>query len=104
MLGGCSHQSPADRYVHDPAAVGRGKAIFVGTCGAYCHSMRNDARDAPYLFDCRWLHGGSDQEIFHTIANGVPGTRMIGFAGKLPDGDGDIWKLVAFLKANRNPC
>ncbi len=106
LLGGCSHpqQSPADRYMHDPEALARGKAIFVGTCGAYCHSMHNDARDAPYLFDCHWLHGGSDQQIFHTISHGVPGTRMVGFGGKLPDGDKDIWKLVAYLKANRKPC
>jgi hypothetical protein len=51
--------------------------------------------------DCVWLHGGSDQEIFNTIFNGVEGTRMIGFGGKLPEGDQDIWKLVAHLKKKR---
>lgn len=104
LLGGCSEASPADHYLHDPAALQRGKSLFVGTCGAYCHSTHKDARDAPYLFDCQWLHGGSDAQVFHTISTGVPKTRMIGFGGKLPEGDDDIWKLVAFLKANRPSC
>ncbi|HTO58208.1 MAG TPA: hypothetical protein VMJ74_10460, partial [Pseudomonadales bacterium] len=47
-----SQESPADRFAKDPAAVKRGKGIFVGTCAAYCHSLKKDNRDAPYLFDC----------------------------------------------------
>lgn len=105
-LGACSGAggSPADRYLQDPAALARGKGLFIGTCGAYCHSMTPDARDAPYLFDCQWLHGGSDEAVFQTISHGVPGTRMIGFGGKLPEGDADIWKLVAYLKSRRASC
>ena len=34
------------------------------------------------------------------ISNGVPGTRMVGYKGVLPEGDTDIWKLVAFLRAD----
>ena len=96
--------SPADRFAKDPEAVKRGKGIFTGTCGAYCHSNKSDNRDAPYLFDCEWLHGGSDEQIHATIANGVPGTRMVGFGGKMPQGDDDIWRLVAYLKTHREAC
>ena len=104
-LGACSSgESPADRFAKDPDAVKRGKAIFTGTCGAYCHSNKKDNRDAPYLFDCEWLHGGSDEQIHATIANGVPGTRMIGFGGKMPQGDDDIWRVIAYLKTNRETC
>ena len=79
----------------------RGKGLFIGMCGAYCHSLHDGARgDVPDLFDCAWKNGGSDEEIFRSISNGVPGTRMVGFAGVLPDGDTDIWKLVAFLRAS----
>jgi cytochrome c oxidase cbb3-type subunit 3 len=91
-------------YLKDPAALKRGKGLFVGSCGAYCHSVSKDARDAPYLFDCVWLHGGSDEAIFRTISNGVPNTRMVGFAGKMPEGDDDIWKIVAYLHSAREPC
>lgn len=98
----CEKPSQADKLMNDSAAIARGKAIYTGTCGGYCHSK--GPRDAPNLFDCTWLHGGSDEQIFHTISNGVKGTRMIGFAGKLPNGDKDIWSIVAFLKKNRQHC
>lgn len=93
-------ESPAVEFGKDPVAVKRGKSLFIGTCGGYCHSYHDGARgDVPDLFDCEWKHGGSDQDIFDTISNGVPNTRMIAFKGVLPDGDTDIWKLVAFLRA-----
>lgn len=80
-----------------PADVARGRSIFVGTCGAYCHKMNAMNGDAPFLFDCDWLHGGSEAEIFHTITHGVPGTRMVAFGGAIPDED--IWRIVAYLKS-----
>lgn len=103
-LAACTRESPADRFAKDPAAVKRGKQIFVGTCGAYCHSLTRDNRDAPYLFDCDWLHGSSDEQIHATIANGVPGTRMIGFGDRFPQGDDDLWRVIAYLKTSREQC
>lgn len=104
LLAACEPESPADVYMQDAVALQRGKSIFVGSCGGYCHSFSTGARDAPYLFDCTWLHGGSDGEVFATISTGVPQTRMIGFAGKLPEGDADTWRIVAFLKSQRQDC
>jgi mono/diheme cytochrome c family protein len=104
LLAACGGGSPADGYLQDPAALKRGKSVFVGTCGAYCHSFSPGARDAPFLFDCTWIHGNSDEQLFATIANGVPGTRMIAFGGLLPDGDDDIWRVVAFLRSQRHDC
>jgi mono/diheme cytochrome c family protein len=92
-----SGSDPVPALLKQPAAVARGKAIFVGTCGAYCHKMTNVQADAPFLFDCDWLHGGSDEQIFHTITHGVPGTRMVAFGGAIPDND--IWSIVAYLKS-----
>ena len=98
---GCGEaESPAARFARDPEALKRGKSLFVGTCGAYCHGLQPGNRDAPYLFDCEWKHGGSDEEIFRTIRGGVPDTRMQAFADRMPEGDEDLWKIVAFLKAN----
>ena len=88
---------PVPNLLKSPSDIARGKAIFVGTCGAYCHHMTNTAGDAPFLFDCYWIHGGSDQEIFHTITTGVPGTRMVSFKGAIPDAD--LWRVVAYLKS-----
>jgi mono/diheme cytochrome c family protein len=89
---------PVPALMKSPADVDRGRALFVGTCGAYCHHMTpGPGDDAPYLFDCDWLHGGSDAAVFHTITTGVPNTRMVAFGGAIPDQD--IWRIVAYLKS-----
>jgi mono/diheme cytochrome c family protein len=88
---------PVPALLKSAPDVERGRGIFIGTCAAYCHHMTPGPGDAPYLFDCDWLHGGSDAEVFHTISNGVPGTRMVAFGGALPDED--IWRLVAYVKS-----
>jgi mono/diheme cytochrome c family protein len=88
---------PVPDLLKSPADVQRGKSLFAGTCGAYCHRMTDTHADAPFLFDCTWLFGGSDQQIFHTITHGVPGSRMVAFGGAIPDQD--IWRIVAYLKS-----
>ncbi len=91
-------RTPAAAYAEEPAALKRGRGIFLGTCAGYCHGVRGGgAGDVPNLFDCNWRHGGSDEEIFASIYTGYPGTRMIGFGGKLEDED--LWKVVAYLRA-----
>lgn len=85
-------------YRADPAALARGRSIFLGTCGGYCHATDPGAGgDAPDLLDCQWLHGGSDAEIFQTISRGVPGTAMVAFAGQLAERD--IWRVIAWLRS-----
>ena len=44
--------TPAQLYLADPAALTRGKLLFTGSCGGYCHPTKPGNRDAPYLFDC----------------------------------------------------
>ena len=92
-------ESPVARYAKDPAAVERGRLIFIGSCGGYCHDLHGAERAAPSLFDCTWKHGGSDEEIFHTISEGVPGTQMPPWKNGLPGGAEDIWKVVAYLRS-----
>jgi mono/diheme cytochrome c family protein len=103
-IASCESRTPADAFADDPVALKRGKAIFTGTCGGYCHGTLPGPRDAPYLFDCVWIHGGSDEDIFATIANGVPNTAMVSFSGTLPEGDDDIWRIISFLKFARIAC
>lgn len=91
--------SPVPGYLKDPVALKRGKGVFVGTCGAYCHKSAPGPGDIPYLFDCAWKNGGTDLEIFRTIRDGVSGTQMIGFDGALPGGNDDIWKIIAYLRS-----
>lgn len=88
-------------YMADPEAVARGRALFIGTCSGYCHKTTSEASDAPFLFDSEWIHGGSDQEIFNTVTNGVPNTRMLAFGTNFPEGEDDLWKIIAFLRVNQ---
>lgn len=100
LLAGCGASepaSPADAFRNNPVELQRGRLLFTGTCAGYCHGTSPGPRDAPYLFDCTSLHGGGDEDIFRVIADGVPATRMISFGGKLPEGDDDIWRLVAYI-------
>ncbi len=89
------------RALASPADVNRGRLIFLGTCGAYCHKMVPTNTDAAYLFGCAWRHGGSDAELFHTLTTGVPGTRMVSFKGAIADED--LYRIIAYLRA-ANKC
>ncbi|MDD9890454.1 MAG: c-type cytochrome [Gammaproteobacteria bacterium] len=111
LLSACGGESepPAEptvveAFMADPAAVARGEALFVGTCAGYCHSRQPGDSDAVFLFDCEWIHGGSDQEIFDTVTVGVPNTRMVGFGSNFPEGDDDLWKIIAFIRTNQQAC
>lgn len=92
---------PVPQLLQSPEDLARGKSLFTGACGAYCHQPTHAAggggSDAPFLFGCDWRHGGSNAEIFHTISQGVPGTRMVPFGGAIEDAD--IWRIVAYLKS-----
>ena len=90
--------------MEDPTALQRGEALFRGTCAGFCHGLTPEQSESAYLFDCEWIHGGSDEEIFAVISNGIPDTRMVGFGDNFPEGDGDKWKLIAYLRANQQPC
>jgi hypothetical protein len=34
----------------------------------------------------------------------VPNTRMVGFGSGFPQGDDDVWRVIAFLKSKREGC
>ena len=99
--GGEQESSLVQAYMQDPEAVARGRALFIGTCAGYCHKTTPEASDAPYLFDSEWIHGGSDEAIYNTIVNGVPGTRMIAFGTNFPEGEADLWKIIAYLRTSQ---
>ncbi|MBL4728378.1 MAG: c-type cytochrome [Gammaproteobacteria bacterium] len=92
-------------FMADAAAVARGQAIFEGSCASFCHTMEPTAAlDASFLFDCQWNHGSTDQDIFNTVTSGVVGTRMVGFGSNFPEGDNDLWKVIAYLRSKQQAC
>ena len=50
-----------------------------------CHAQQTRGGKAPDLFKPQWLYGWTDDGIFQTVFNGLPGTQMQKFGGKLSD-------------------
>ena len=69
--------SPADLLAGaaNPAVLEVGAARFTRTC-ASCHGEHAQGLIGPNLTDDRWLHGGSVEQIFQTIAKGWPAKGM----------------------------
>jgi cytochrome c oxidase cbb3-type subunit 3 len=59
----------------DPAVLAVGKARFTRTC-APCHGERAQGLIGPNLTDDRWIHGGTVEQIFQTVAKGWPAKGM----------------------------
>jgi len=93
-----------EAFMRDQTALARGQALFQGTCAGYCHTLTPEETDASFLFDCEWDYGGSDDEIFAIMTDGIPDTRMVGFGDNFPGGDEDKWRIIAYLRANQLSC
>ena len=72
-----------------------GRKAFVTTAGcSYCHSNDGTGGRGANLTLGEYRFGGSDEQLFETIRNGIPGSDMPPTRGP----DEDIWRLVAFVK------
>jgi mono/diheme cytochrome c family protein len=110
FLAGCNEEvfdpeelTTVQAFMVDTEAVERGRALFLGSCSTYCHTLIPAETDALFLFDCDWKHGGEDQQIFDVVTSGVPGTRMVGYGSNFPESD-DLWKIIAYLRTNQQDC
>jgi cytochrome c oxidase cbb3-type subunit 3 len=61
--------------VKDPAVLEVGAARFARSCAA-CHGAQAQGLIGPNLTDDRWIHGGSVEQIFQSIAKGWPAKGM----------------------------
>jgi putative heme-binding domain-containing protein len=79
----------------DAKAVEEGKSLFRINC-SLCHGIagRGGIR-GPDLSTGRWVHGGSDEDLFNTILRGVPGTPMP--ANDLTDEE--TWLVISYLRS-----
>ena len=58
-----------------PAVLDTGASRFTRSC-APCHGERAQGLIGPNLTDDRWIHGGSVEQIFQTVAKGWPAKGM----------------------------
>ena len=91
-------------FLEDPQSLGRGKALFLGSCASQCHTFDDLDAGADNLFDCYWYNGETDDELFNIVTAGIPNTRMVGFGTNFPEGDDDLWKIIAFVRFKQESC
>ncbi|HEY5106770.1 MAG TPA: c-type cytochrome [Caulobacteraceae bacterium] len=79
-----------------PAAVARGKALFVQMNCAGCHGYDLGGAMGPNLTDRYWRYGGTPGAIYQSIADGRP-QGMPAWRKALPPSD--IWSLVSYVQS-----
>lgn len=85
--------------IGNPQAIAAGGKLFNGSC-AGCHGTDGAGGRGPNLVRRALWHPLSDEAIFRSIREGVPGTDMP--PTKLPDDQ--TWNLVAFIHAIAGPA
>jgi putative heme-binding domain-containing protein len=78
----------------DPNAIAAGRRLFVEKCSP-CHGPSGEGGHGPSLVEGGELRRASDEQLYNSVKNGVPGTDMSGF----PLPDEQIWQLVAFSRS-----
>lgn len=92
----CGTQEPAKPTSNlDSTAIKEGASLFRANCSP-CHGLnaRGGGR-GPDLTSGRWTHGSTDDEIFRTISQGVPGTEMPANAFE----DSEIRTIIAYVRS-----
>jgi putative heme-binding domain-containing protein len=92
-------QKPArnNPFAGDTRAVESGRVSFRMHC-AECHGLHaTGGRSGPDLTRGTFAAGDTDADLYNVILNGVPGTEMPSFSGRLDDDD--RWRLVCYLRS-----
>lgn len=77
----------------DANAIRAGMGLFRGRCGD-CHGIDATGVRGPDITQV-WASGRTDEGLFKTIRNGVPGTEM---PANPRVTDPEIWQILAFLR------
>ena len=84
----------------DTEAIKNGQGLFRARC-ADCHGMDASGVRAPDLTQV-WASGRTDEGLFRTLRNGVPGTEMPSVGARTPDDE--VWKILAYLRTLAAPA
>lgn len=78
------------------AVVELGASRFARSCAA-CHGEQAQGLIGPNLTDDRWLHGGSVEQVFQSIAKGWPAKGMPPWGRALPPDE--LAALVSYIRS-----
>ena len=82
-------------FAGDPAAAELGRLQFRMAC-AGCHGLRaTGGRSGPDLTRGTFAAGSTETDLYRVISNGVPGTEMPAFTGRLEDDE--RWRVVSYV-------
>ncbi len=87
-------------YGQDQIILAEGRRLFVSYNCAGCHGDHAGGGMGPSLRDQDWIYGGSDAQVFNSIAEGRA-HGMPAWGLKLPQNQ--IWELVGYIKSLRTP-
>jgi putative heme-binding domain-containing protein len=100
LAGSCVAQqsTPASNpFSGDAQAIELGRVQFRMAC-AGCHGLRaTGGRSGPDLTRGTFAAGDTDADLFRVVSNGVPGTEMPGFGGRLEEDQ--RWRLVSYVRS-----
>lgn len=85
-------------YDGDPAAIQRGKYLFIHMNCAYCHGFDGGGGMGPNLADNYWRFGADDADLFKTLWDGRP-QGMPAWRNALTQDD--IWRVIAYIRTFR---
>jgi putative heme-binding domain-containing protein len=92
--------APANPFAGNQAAIQEGEGVFNQNC-TMCHGARGAGGELGPALASGWRNDarGSDAQLFNTIKNGIRGTAMPAWGGKLMDDQ--IWKIAAYIHVLR---
>jgi cytochrome c oxidase cbb3-type subunit 3 len=86
-----------------PGVLEAGRARFTRTC-APCHGEQAQGLIGPNLTDDRWIHGGTVEQIFQSVAKGWPAKGMPPWGRALkPDELAAVVSYVRSLQGSHPP-
>jgi len=91
---------PTQAFADDPEAIRTGMGVFRLRC-ADCHGTDARGVRGPDLTQL-WAAGRTDEGIFRTITEGIPGTNMRAI-DRVRTRDSEVWQIIAYLRSISTP-
>jgi len=104
MVGGvlsAQDVPPATAFADDPEAIRTGMGVYRLRC-ADCHGTDARGVRGPDLTQL-WASGRTDEGLFRTITEGVPGTTMRPI-DRVRTRDSEVWQVIAYLRSIATPA
>jgi putative heme-binding domain-containing protein len=87
-------QAPTESQLNTRIDPEPGRKLWSANC-AVCHGAEGKGGRGPDLTSGKFRHGGTDDDFYWAIRNGIPGTEMPGF----PISGVESMQLLAYVRA-----